>query len=511
MSERASIPERRRAGLRAPPLLGARLPRRRHGRGDLRDLRRGLHGPRLGLLDRRRDRRPRRLPRARHRRRPRLLPAAAPPARPRRGAPGRHDHPPQRLRSVGGHAGRRAVRGPDADDVAHREHPDHLRVVEDDRGGGRRDATSRRRPAPGSSRGQAAITLSLMWSATSSTSGSSPPPIESRTSRSVTIRGAGDSSSVTSAAPVPISTIIRRPPRAGCARADGEDHLRHPFAYLHLAPRFRRSTDRANRLKLIRPRVGGGKTLGWRARIYRMPPTSRAAMPEPPNPTRPLLVLAALAGGARGGRLRDRQRDVARGRVLFIQKCGTCHKMAEAGTTAQIGPDLDDAFAAPAPTGGRRHDRGHRQRAGGEPAPQHRQPGGLDAGGLGHRPGPRGCRRLRRPASPGSPARRRPKAPGGPGAQVFANNGCGGCHTLRRGEHRWRHRTKPGRGAAGQTAAMIETSIVDPNRGHRQGLPGQRDAGELRPDNHPASSSNQLVQYLADSTGAAGQRPRRLS
>ena len=30
----------------------------------------------------------------------------------------------------------------------------------------------------------------------------------------------------------------------------------------------------------------------------------------------------------------------------------------------------------------------------------------------------------------GVPGAAPPKVPGGPGAQVFANNGCGGCHTL---------------------------------------------------------------------------------
>ena len=36
--------------------------------------------------------------------------------------------------------------------------------------------------------------------------------------------------------------------------------------------------------------------------------------------------------------------DKERGRQLFGQKCGTCHALAEAGTAADIGPNLDDAF-----------------------------------------------------------------------------------------------------------------------------------------------------------------------
>lgn len=38
--------------------------------------------------------------------------------------------------------------------------------------------------------------------------------------------------------------------------------------------------------------------------------------------------------------------DRANGKVLFTQNCGSCHTLADAGTTGQIGPNLDDAFRA---------------------------------------------------------------------------------------------------------------------------------------------------------------------
>src|ERR1700761_9769922 len=44
--------------------------------------------------------------------------------------------------------------------------------------------------------------------------------------------------------------------------------------------------------------------------------------------------------------------DIARGRVLFTKDCGVCHTLAQAGTTAKIGPNLDDAFAAAREAGG---------------------------------------------------------------------------------------------------------------------------------------------------------------
>ena len=37
--------------------------------------------------------------------------------------------------------------------------------------------------------------------------------------------------------------------------------------------------------------------------------------------------------------------DIDRGRAIFTQKCGTCHALAEAGSTVNIGPNLDQAFA----------------------------------------------------------------------------------------------------------------------------------------------------------------------
>jgi hypothetical protein len=64
--------------------------------------------------------------------------------------------------------------------------------------------------------GAAAITDSVMWPATGSTSGSSPAPIESSRSRSVTIPGVGASSSITRAAPTLRATIAAAAWRSVC-------------------------------------------------------------------------------------------------------------------------------------------------------------------------------------------------------------------------------------------------------------------------------------------------------
>jgi len=56
------------------------------------------------------------------------------------------------------------------------------------------------------------------------------------------------------------------------------------------------------------------------------------------------LLLAGCGGG--GEPVSDRAgADAANGKELFSQKCGSCHALADAATIAQVGPNLDDAFA----------------------------------------------------------------------------------------------------------------------------------------------------------------------
>jgi uncharacterized cupredoxin-like copper-binding protein len=50
-------------------------------------------------------------------------------------------------------------------------------------------------------------------------------------------------------------------------------------------------------------------------------------------------VPVALAGCGGEGKADDQQ-----GKQLFVQRCGSCHTLAEAGTKGVIGPNLDDAF-----------------------------------------------------------------------------------------------------------------------------------------------------------------------
>jgi mono/diheme cytochrome c family protein len=59
-----------------------------------------------------------------------------------------------------------------------------------------------------------------------------------------------------------------------------------------------------------------------------------------------LLALVALGGCA----VKHPTSNLVQGKVLFAQKCGSCHTLAHANTSGTTGPNLDDMFAEP------RHD-----------------------------------------------------------------------------------------------------------------------------------------------------------
>jgi mono/diheme cytochrome c family protein len=57
------------------------------------------------------------------------------------------------------------------------------------------------------------------------------------------------------------------------------------------------------------------------------------------------LAGALLSAGCGTGGLASKNADASHGKELFVQKCGSCHTLAAAGTQGKIGPNLDDAFA----------------------------------------------------------------------------------------------------------------------------------------------------------------------
>jgi mono/diheme cytochrome c family protein len=216
--------------------------------------------------------------------------------------------------------------------------------------------------------------------------------------------------------------------------------------------------------------------------------------------TRPLLVLAALgalalaASGCGTG-----SADVARGRALFVQKCGACHTLAQAGTSGTQGPDLDDAFAAARAAGERGSTvEGVVMSQVENPRPSNANPAvsmpadlvtGQDLEDVAAYVG----------AYAGVPGAAPPEVPGGPGAQVFANNGCGGCHTLAAANSGGTTGPNLDEVLPGQAAAMVEESIVNPNaeiaKGYSPNVMPQNFGSLIKPN-----ELKQLVQYLLDST-----------
>jgi mono/diheme cytochrome c family protein len=218
------------------------------------------------------------------------------------------------------------------------------------------------------------------------------------------------------------------------------------------------------------------------------------------NPIRPLLVLAALAAVALpASGCGTTSADPERGRILFGQKCGVCHAMAQAGTKAQIGPDLDDAFAAARAAGeGGDTIEGVVKAQVEFPRPSNDNPAvsmpadvvtGQDLEDVAAYVG----------LYAGVPGAAPPKVPGGPGAQVFANNGCGNCHTLAAAKSGGVTGPDLDEVLPGQDEAMVKESIVDPNKEIVKGYPAN-----VMPANFgqtlSAKEVEDLVKFLLEST-----------
>jgi mono/diheme cytochrome c family protein len=225
-------------------------------------------------------------------------------------------------------------------------------------------------------------------------------------------------------------------------------------------------------------------------------------MQSVPKLIRPLLVLAALAATvvAASG-CGTTTADTARGRNLFIQKCGVCHTLAEAGSAGTQGPNLDDAFASARESGQNSDTIEGIVKAQVEfPRPENGDPAvsmpsdivtGQDLDDVIAYVG----------SVAGVPGAAPPQVPGGPGAQVFANNGCGSCHTFAAANSGGVTGPNLDEVLSGQTAAMVEESIVDPNASIASGYPAN-----VMPETFGTELSKkeleQLVEFLIENSPA---------
>jgi mono/diheme cytochrome c family protein len=228
-------------------------------------------------------------------------------------------------------------------------------------------------------------------------------------------------------------------------------------------------------------------------------------MHSPSQLIRPLLVLAALAGvvvAASG--CGTTSADEARGRLLFVQKCGVCHTLAQAGTTAQIGPNLDHAFASAREIGENSDTIEGIVKAQVEfPRPENGDPAvsmprdvvtGQDLDDVAAYVG----------KYAGVPGAAPPSVPGGPGAQVFANNGCGGCHTFAAAKSGGVTGPNLDEVLPGQSEAMVRESIVDPNKQIAKGYPPNVMPSTFEQTLSPKELKD-LVRYLIENTSGGGK------
>jgi mono/diheme cytochrome c family protein len=105
----------------------------------------------------------------------------------------------------------------------------------------------------------------------------------------------------------------------------------------------------------------------------------------------------------------------------------------------------------------------------------------------------------------GVPGIEPPTAPGGPGGQVFANNGCGSCHTFAAAQSAGTVGPDLDEGLQGQSVKEIEQSIVDPNAKITQGF-----QPNIMPENYEQTIDPKdlklLVDFLYENAGKTQQK-----
>jgi mono/diheme cytochrome c family protein len=58
-------------------------------------------------------------------------------------------------------------------------------------------------------------------------------------------------------------------------------------------------------------------------------------------------ILAAAGCGGEGATTGLEGANPTVGKGLFVEKCGSCHTLADAATSSQVGPNLDEALSRP--------------------------------------------------------------------------------------------------------------------------------------------------------------------
>jgi mono/diheme cytochrome c family protein len=210
------------------------------------------------------------------------------------------------------------------------------------------------------------------------------------------------------------------------------------------------------------------------------------------------LAVASLAGMT--GCDAQENADLDNGQQLFTQKCGTCHALTAAGTNAEVGPDLDEAFEASRASG----------------MDQDTFEGVIESQIANPRPANPEQTDIYMPANlvegddavdvaayvasvAGVPGIKPPEfiAP-----EFFATN-CGGCHTLSQAGTTGTIGPNLDETLAGKSPQQIGMDITDPDAALAAGFP----AGVM-PQNYGDTLTpqqlQQLVQYLQEASGGGG-------
>ena len=213
-----------------------------------------------------------------------------------------------------------------------------------------------------------------------------------------------------------------------------------------------------------------------------------------------VISVAVIGAVAVAGCEPSENADAERGRALFQTNCGTCHALAQAGTSATTGPDLDAAFAQ-ARTDGMDNDTIE-----GVVQKQISHPREIEQGANNYD-------QVYMPPNivtgedaedvaayvagvAGVPGAKPP--PLGTPDQVFAEK-CGGCHSLVAG-------AGPGTGPnladalKGRDAAFVHQQIVDPNSDIYPGFQPNIMPQDFK-QQIPGKNLNELVDYILKQVG----------
>jgi len=230
-----------------------------------------------------------------------------------------------------------------------------------------------------------------------------------------------------------------------------------------------------------------------------------------------LLGVAALLSSGCGsvgqtGVVNGSAADVGHGKQLFVSKCGSCHKLADAGTSGTIGPDLDGAFAGDRA----QHFKESTIRQVVYDQILHAAPGGVmpakivtgvdatdvaayvaSVAGTGS-------------ASQGAPPTLSAAPPSGgggaaaAGSKLFESLGCSGCHSLTggtlvgptfKGLYGSKVLLSTGQRVTADDAYLLQ-SIEDPDAKIVKGFPKGVMSATIRPGSVPEAKAKQLVAFI---------------